>query len=146
MHCPVLPVESILWMNNRSFSFLPSKGGDALTVGIVSEVFGVPCWLYHIIPQKRNTEVWNSTALTRILCFVDVLILRIAFYDSCYHPLLPGFFWIWEIRHSLKADFWPPRLPNFWLSHLILQRNCVLQALLDQQCTVYSIILYLLSS
>lgn len=44
---------------------------------------------------------------------------------SCY-PLLPGIFWIWDIKYSMKAKFWPPRLPNFKLAHLILQRYCLL--------------------
>jgi len=66
-----------------------------LAVGIVSEI--VMLRVEFIIMQE-------STALTTILCSVDVFILRIPLYDTCY-PLLLGFFWIWQIRYSLKADF-----------------------------------------
>lgn len=54
--------------------------------------------------KERHIYVCKSTALTRVLYFVDVFMLRIPLHDT-YYPLLPGLFWIWEIRYSLKAEF-----------------------------------------
>lgn len=115
-----LQKTSYEWVTAHSVSY-PSKGG-CFGNWIVFEILMLH--VEFIVMQDRNIEVCKDTALTRLLCFVDVLILRIPLHEICYLLLL-GFFWIWY-RHSMKAKFWPPRLPNFILAHLILQRYCLL--------------------
>lgn len=107
-------------INAHSVTY-PSKG-RCFGNWIVSEILMLH--VEFIIMQDRNIEVCNSTAFPRILCFMDVLILRIPLHEISY-LLLPGFFWFWDIRYNMKAKFWPPRLPNFSLVQLILQRYCV---------------------
>lgn len=98
-----LQKTSYEWISARSVSY-PSKGG-CFGNWIVFEILMLH--FEFIIMQERNIEVCKDTAFTRILCFVDVLILRIPLNKNCY-PLLLGFFWIWDIRIVWKRSFGLP--------------------------------------
>lgn len=100
LHWPVLPAENILWLNKCSFSYLPQQRAMFWQLNCV---WNLMLHVEFIIMQDRNIEVCNNTALPRILCFMDVLILRIPLHEISY-LLLPGFgicVIIWKLAFGL---------------------------------------------